>query len=283
MMKNSKRSKFGKIIKYDLVCGFIYNRVKYIICLLFILLNCALFSTYSSWVQSADGTSGRTLIDCLIYFFKGTKVIRLETDALNIPVIFLGLQIIIASMVGYYPFDDIYGYGKQVFIRVDKKNKWLFSKCIWVFATVITTYVVIYVTILLYCAIAGVKIDITYTPELFQQLDNIYIGFIPLSDVMLYLFVTPLVYSLVVSLVQVMVSLIAGPIISFLAVMIYHILGILICHQGLFANYSMMYRDMNVTSINIQPTEGIVYMLGVMVLSIIAGVIVIDKKEIFEK
>lgn len=277
------RSKLSYIIRYDMVCGFRYNYTKYIIALVFVLLNCALFSIFSSWTIHSGFEYRCTLMDCFIYFFKGARMVNLESGSFDIPVIFLGLQIIIASMVGYYPFDDIYGYGKQVFIRVDKKRRWWISKCAWVFATVFMTYLLIYLSIAVYCLFAGVRMDMSYSSELIMGMDGMFIDFIPIHNMILYVFVMPLLYSLMISYVQVMLSMIIGPIISFLLVMIYDIVGILVTHQLLFANYSMIYRDMSVTGVDIQPVYGAIFMLIVMLLSIIAGGFVINKKEIFEK
>ncbi len=48
-------------------------------------------------------------MDYLLNMFKGTEIFNLASG-LKFPIQSIGLQIIIACIVGYYPFDDIHGY-----------------------------------------------------------------------------------------------------------------------------------------------------------------------------
>ena len=277
------KNKLTKIIRYDCICGFRYNLKTFIIAVMFVILNCAMFKVFSSWAIETGLDYECTFMDYLIYFFKGVAAIDLNNGSFDIPVIFLGLQIIIACMVGYYPFDDIYGYGKQVFIRVDKKSRWWLSKCFWVLMTVLCTYVLIYAAIFIFCLCSKDSISLSYSSELVWNMDNQFIGLISKGNIMLYTFVMPVMYSLMISFVQVTFSMLTGPVISFLIVMIYDILGILLTHSTLLANYTMILRDEMVSGAAIQPMVGIVIMTVIMLVSIILGVFVINRKEIFEK
>ncbi len=269
-----------RIIKYDLRCGFVYNYKKYVIAAIFAVICCVLFSTFSEIYIDDES---RTFMDHLIYFFKGAKEINLDIGTVDIPITFIGMQIIVATMVGYYPFDDIYGYGKQVFIRVEKKKNWWFSKCLWMFATVILCYLIVYMIIFIYCVATGCSISFKYHSDLFMNMDQSYIGGISQTNMILYVFVMPLLYSLMVSSVQVMLSMIMGPIVSFLLIMIYHMAGVLILNKVFLASYTMLVRDYMSSGRDIKPTEGIVYMLIPLIVSLVVGVFIINKKEIFEK
>lgn len=277
------KSKIPRLIRYDLVCGYKYNIKKLIISVLFVLLNCILFHVMSERTMEIHGVTHKTLMDYLIHFFKGAKAVDFSTGSVGIPVVFLGIQIIIASMVGYYPFDDIYGYGKQVFIRVDKKTNWWISKCVWAFVTVLSFYAILYGVILVFCLVTGQEMSLSYHPEIVSYMDQMYIGAVDKSDLLLYVFVTPLVYSLMISFAQITVSMLVNPIISFLLVMIYNIMGILLMNKGLFANYAMILRDQTTSGYEIKPAEGVVFMLIPLIVSIVAGLVVIRRKEIFEK
>ncbi len=277
------KNKNLRLIRYDLVCGYKYNFKKLIIAVLFVLFNCILFSAMVSRSMKVYGYVDVTLMDYLIYFFKGAKATDFDMGVVNIPVVFLGIQILIASMVGYYPFDDIYGYGKQVFIRVEKKTTWWISKCVWAFVTVLSFYAILYAIVLLYCLITGQDMSMTYHHDIVNYMDQAYIGAVKKSDMLLYVFVMPVIYSLMISFAQMTVSMLLNPIISFLFVMIYNIMGILLMSKGLLANYSMLLRNELSSGYDIKSMEGIIYMIIPMIVSIIVGLIVIRRKEIFEK
>ena len=277
------KNKFAKIVRYDCICGFRYNFKTFIIAVMFVILNCALFKVFSSWAIETGLDYECTFMDYLIYFFKGVEVIDLNNGSFTIPVIFLGMQILIACMVGYYPFDDIYGYGKQVFIRVDKKSRWWLSKCLWAFMTVLCTYILIYAAIFIFCLCSKDSISLSYSTELVWNMDNQFIEGVSKVNMMLYTFIMPFMYSVMISFVQVTLSMLTGPVISFLIVMIYDILGILLTHSSLLANYTMIFRDKMVSGMAIQPMTGLVSMMVIMLVSTILGVFVINRKEIFEK
>lgn len=277
------KNKIIRLFRYDLVCGYKYNFKKLIIAVLFVIFNCILFSAMVSRSMKLYGYVDVTLMDYLIYFFKGAKAADFDMGVVNIPVVFLGMQIIIASMIGYYPFDDIYGYGKQVFIRVEKKTTWWISKCVWVFTTVLSFYAILYAVVSFYCLITGQDMSLSYHPDIVNYLEQAYIGAVAKQDIFLYVFVMPVLYSLMISFAQLTISMLLSPIISFLFVMIYNIMGILVMSKGLFANYSMILRDRMASGYDIKHTEGIIYMFILMIVSVIAGIVVIKRKEIFEK
>ena len=272
-----------KNIKYDIKCGFRYNIKKYIIVVIYILIGCILFNSYSGNTLQFIGNKDVTLMDYYIYFFAGDRAADFSEGIIPIPAVLLGLQLIISSMVGYYPVDDIYGYGKQVFIRVKTKTNWWISKCIWTFVSVLAVYVLIYVGIAIFGIVAGCDISMSYNVEIVQFMNQQYIGLVSKTDILLHMFVTPVVYSLAISFIQVTLSMVIGPLLSFLSVMIYNILGILLAHKALFFNYSMLLRNENVSGVNIRPFEGIIYMLIVAVVSIVMGIFVVNKKDLLEK
>ena len=109
--------KITRLIKYDLKSGFTYNRIKFVIAFVFILVNCVYFSMITKGIQIDNVSLG----DLIIFFFKGEAVFSSKTGNLPIPITYLGFQIIVAILVGYYPYDDINGYGylealKEVFM-----------------------------------------------------------------------------------------------------------------------------------------------------------------------
>ena len=270
-------------IRYDYVCGFKYNLKKYIIAVIYVILGCVLFLALSDNCPTVDDSFKRTFMDFLIYFFAGDKAADFSEGTIGIPAVLLGMQILIASAVGYYAVDDIYGYGKQVFIRVQKKTTWWLSKCVWAASTVLLVYIIVYGMILLFCVVTGQDISMSYHPEIVEYMNQQYIGFVSGTDMLLHIFVTPVMYSIMISFAQITLSMLIGPLVSFLAIMVYDIMGILLAQNVLLINYSMLVRNKMVSGVNIEPMDGVVYMLIISVICIVIGAFVIKRKEIFEK
>lgn len=132
-----------KLIKYDLIAGFRYNLKKYIILILFVAACCSIYYVQlNDSIDQLDEIKAGYL-DYVIEMLMGSPSFNLATG-LKIPIQLIGIHIIIGSVVGYYPFDDINGYGKQIFIRTSKKSKWWNSKVIWCMTSVVFSYVLIF-------------------------------------------------------------------------------------------------------------------------------------------
>jgi hypothetical protein len=99
-----------RIVKYDLVRGIRYNLYKYLLLFGFVFACCCIFATQIKSNNSINEIKLETgLMDYLLNMFKGTEIFNLAS-VLKFPIQSIGLQIIIACIVGYYPFDDIHGY-----------------------------------------------------------------------------------------------------------------------------------------------------------------------------
>ncbi len=276
------KSKICRLIKYDLVCGFRYNYKKCIVTVIFALIVCLFF--YSLVDDALEACGGdASVMDFFINAFKGTKLVEGSDNAFLLPIVFLGIQILVASLVGYYPFDDMYGYGKQVFIRVDKKVNWWFSKCIWTAVSVIVFYVIFYGSILIFCLLTGQEIGISYNEGIVSYLEQSYIGLVSRKDMCIYIFVMPFLYSMMVSLAQVALSMVLSPMLSFLVTMIYHIAGVFVINKVFLISYAMVMRDKTISTGGVSPTDGIVPMIIGIIIAVVAGVIIINRKEIFER
>lgn len=265
-----------KLINYDISNGIVYILKKLIAFIAFILIM-LIYTRFTIMISFGNDVS-ISAGDYLVYLFKGSK--QLDLSSLDIPVVFIGIQIFIAMMVGYYAVDDIHGYGRQVFIRCKKKSHWWYSKCVWILATVIVSYSLIYLTVFGFSLYSGAEMTLDVNDTIIMYFDRLSLAYLEDLELLLHMFVTPLLYSVTISIVQVMLSLVIGPLLSFISVMIYTILSVLIAKPIFLCNYSMILRNQQVLGADIICLAGVISMLLVCVVSIAIGKVVVDKKDI---
>ena len=275
------RKLIGKLIKYDISCGTKYNYRKYIYIAVFIILNLLVFGNAINFakIENIDVSIG----DLYVYFFRGSGIVNIKTGEFDIPIIFLGIQIIIAAAVGYYAVDDIYGYGKQVFIRTSKKIYWWISKSIRCIFTVVSIYALIYLLLFIYVAVMGIDMSFTFHNDFLYSSVKTSIYDISTRRLIFQIFVMPVVFSIMISLIQISISFITGPIISFLFVMIYLFTNVLIVSPYMLANNIMLARYDYLNTILPNRYLGIIMNFAIMVVGFILGAVVIERRDIMKK
>lgn len=268
--------KITRLIKYDLKCGFAYNRIKFVIALVFILTNCIYFKIITKGIQIDDVSFG----DLIIFFFKGEAVFSSKTGNVPIPITYLGFQIIVAILVGYYPYDDIYGYGKQIFIRCQDKKKWLTSKVVWSISTILLFYFCTYMILILFSLISDFDMSFGYHKEILMQTNNIEIPNIESATIIINGMLMPIAYSMVVSLIQICISLGSNAIIGFLTTMIYAFIAVFFTSKFFLSNYTMILRNTEYSMVKYNKPEGFITLIIVYVFAILIGRFVINKKQL---
>lgn len=268
--------KITRLIKYDLKSGFAYNRIKFVIALVFILVNCVYFNMIIKGIQIDNASLG----DLIIYFFKGEAVFSSKTGNFPIPITYLGVQIIVAILVGYYPYDDISGYGKQIFIRCQDRWKWLVSKVAWSVSTVLFFYLCTFVMIFLFASISGFDMSLEYHKEIIWQTNNIEIPDIESVTIIINGILMPIVYSIVISLIQICISLGTNAIIGFLIVMIYDFAAVFFVNKFFMSNYMMILRNTEYSLVKFNKLEGVITLIIVYIIAIWVGRLIINKKQL---
>ena len=267
--------KITRLIKYDLKSGFTYNRIKFVIAFVFILVNCVYFSMITKGIQIDNVSLG----DLIIFFFKGEAVFSSKTGNLPIPITYLGFQIIVAILVGYYPYDDINGYGKQIFIRCQDKKKWLTSKVVWSISTVLFLYLCTYIILFLFALISRFDMSFEYHKEILMQTNNIEIPDIKAITIIINGMLMPIVYSMVVSLIQICISLGSNAIISFLTIMIYDFVAVFFTSKFFLSNYIMILRNTEYSIVKYNELEGFIMLIAVYITAVFIGRWVINRKQ----
>ena len=268
--------KITRLIKYDLNCGFAYNRIKFVMAFVFILANCVYFSKIIEGVQIDNVSLG----DLIIFFFKGEPVFSIKTGNFPIPITYLGFQIIVAILIGYYPYDDINGYGKQIFIRCKDKQKWLTSKVVWSISTVLFFYLCTFVIFLLFASISGFDMSLEYHKEIIRHTNSIEIPNIEPVTIIINGILMPIAYSIVMAMIQICMSLGTNAIIGFLFIMIYDFVAVFFTSKFFLSNYTMILRNTEYAIVKYNKLEGFIILIIVYILAVLIGRLIINKKQL---
>ena len=268
--------KITRLIKYDLKSGFAYNRIKFVIALVFILVNCVYFNMIIKGIQIDNASLG----DLIIYFFKGEAIFSSKTGNFPIPITYLGVQIIVAILVGYYPYDDISGYGKQIFVRCQDRWKWLVSKAAWSVSTVLFFYFFTFTIFIFTVIFSGFDMSFEYHKEIIWMTNNIDIPSIEASTIIFNGIIMPIVYSIVISLIQICISLGTNAIIGFLFVMIYDFVAVFFVSKFFMSNYMMILRNTEYSGVENNKLEGVIILLAVYTIVMFVGRLIINKKQL---
>lgn len=268
--------KISRLINYDLKRGFAYNRIKFVMAFVFVLVTCVYFNLITESVHIDKISLG----DLIIFFFKGEPVFSAKTGNLPIPITYLGVQIIMAILIGYYPYDDINGYGKQIFIRCQDKRKWLTSKVVWSVFTVIFFYVFTFMILYLFALISGYDMSLEYHKEVIWTTNNIEIPNIETSTIIINGMLMPIVYSIVMSLFQICISLGTNAIIGFLIVMVYDFVAIFFTNKFFLSNYIMILRNTEYSIVKYNSFEGLIILIVVYIFALLIGRWIIGKKQL---
>ena len=268
--------KITRLIKYDLRCGFAYNRIKIIIAIIFVLTNCFYFYGITKDIQIDNVSLG----DLIIFFFKGEAIFSTKTGNFPIPVTYLAIQIIVAILVGYYPYDDINGYGKQIFIRCQDKGKWLISKIVWSISAVLLFYFFTYIILCMFAYFIGFDMSFEYHKEIIWATNNIEIPNIEPVTIIINGILMPVLFSIVISLIQICISLGTNAIIGFLIIMIYDYVAIFFSSKFFLSNYIMILRNTEYGMVKYNKLEGLIIFIIIYIFAMLIGKLIVNKKQL---
>lgn len=265
--------KMNGLIKYDIKRGFSYNRIKFLLVFIFIVACCIYFNGIVKKLN-VDASIG----DLIVYFFKGEEFFSSKTGNIPFSITYLGVQIIIAVLIGYYPHDDINGYGKQIFIRCSDKTKWLSGKMTWAIATVLSFYICTFTMLFVFALFFGYDMSLKYHSEIIWMTNNIDVPDIKTSVIIINGIILPIIYSIVMSMVQMCISLGTNAILGFLCIMTYDFATLFFTGRFFLANYVMILRNTGYVE-KYNTIEGCIVLIVIFILTVFVGRLIINRKQ----
>lgn len=181
-------------------------------------------------------------------------------------------------LIGFYPVNELNLGNGQALIRSHSKKIWYLSK---LFSAVVNV-ILYYLCFVLFLAVGNLLHGGRWMPENhIIGLAGILIDGKSLSDLFLAFLLLPLLVSTALVSVQLMLSFLLGPVSSFMIITGYLIASVFWMNPLFIGNYSMLLRQSWVSGKQtITVPGGIVITLTVLLFSLLAGMIVFDRKDV---
>lgn len=288
MKRKVKLRELIYLVRYDLMMGFTFNRMKFVVAFFCIIALATMFlialdaaTHYVEEMSSAGFSRGFSPLDVLAYFYAGSDYYQMDDKTpFLLPMEWLIQQVLIAVLVGHYVVQDIESQAPQILTRVRDKGVWWLSKCLWIAATVYAFYALeVVVAIALSAAFGEFG-----TMEEAESL--VVLGFsLSTADAsqLALLFLLPLALSLALSFAQVALSMEVGPIPAFALVMAFVVASIYFGSPFLIGDSSMIMRSAFVQPEGVNTAVALVVCTGVSVASVVLGGLAFRRKDLLSK
>jgi hypothetical protein len=260
-------------LKYDLVSGLYYNRVKWILGLgIFLLLsdvsikNCNIMGVHSGY------------LGYLTYIMKGIpEYIKTDTSIFQLPVCWLLFHAYLFFILCFYPVNDLFGCGQRILILAESRKKWWYSKICWCVFTVGGYYLLFYFTLLCMGLVEGVPSE---GMEGIYNCLGINLYLISQGEIMLIWIIMPLLFSITAGLLQMLVGIILKPVAAYGITMMILIASVYWLNPLMIGNYAMLLRNQPFNENGVATGVGIVLCIMISLFSVIVGKSVVEKKDI---
>ncbi|MCD7889141.1 MAG: hypothetical protein LUG23_04380 [Oscillospiraceae bacterium] len=252
--------------KYDLKVGFLKDLPKLLIFVGIVLVaNISLFR-YAELFSLNLGS-----LDYILYLTKSIAPFPQSGEEFRFPVVWYLIQLYLAWIVGKYPFSSVYdNHGTGVLIYGGSRSKWYLSKVVWIALTVLAYYLVMIITSLAFCLVAGVPIS--WEINILELTEEF-------SSVALFL---SIVTSFVTGVFELFLMTLTTPIISFFAVAVISAASTYVTSPILFTNCSQLLKLSAFSVEGIGTAESYLTLAIVFILSLAAGLIIFNRRDILK-
>lgn len=267
--------------KYDLKNGILYDKNKFIIPIIITIIACIGFnSEFQSAIKSGYADREAEFIDVLMYVLKGEKPFDpYNNEDFKFPFSWLINQLSIAFIIGKYPLSELYdNHGAFVLIKGGSRRKWVLSKYLWIVTVCIIYYLLILMTILIFCKISGFAVSLelkTSQSFAFLTASKTFTG-IKLIKILLL----PLFTSIALSSMQTAISLVFQSVYGFAFVL--GVCGISIYSNSIWAigNCSLLMRNEQFNYSDINTDKALILLCTIIIISFLFSIIYFDRYDI---
>lgn len=280
---------FTKFLFYDLKQGIIEQKAKFI--LTFIVFFA--LSTYNFWIlriyeltNPEYFVNSPTTADYFIMLAGGvgkTEVNANEILGVIIPITWIILVLWIQFLTLSYPYENLYGIGKNLIVVSENRKIWWFSKCIWAVLMSVISYLIIVLSSFVAGLCFGAKFSIyaNFYSVIQLEIDASNLTNSPWN--ILGIIVVGIIIIATLSLIQLCVSMIIKSIFSYLLIVFYIVSSVYTQTPLLIGNYLMGARNDIIITTGLNGYDGILICIWLMLFSIILGLYVFEKKDILGK
>lgn len=273
--------KLCKIVQYDNRQHIWKNRF-FLLVPFIIFLYCL---RVEAQIFNIDFTQSATFGDYFLAVFKGCEPMA-ASDETRIPVFWLIVMIVPLFLANGFVQKDLQGFGLQIFIRMKNKSRWWFSKCITCFLFSVYYYIILLLSMFLFCICNGVVISFKITEHIAAELlTEEY--FTRQSDFtmntvqqLVMLYIIPFLVICCLNFIQMTISLFVKPIVGFMLVNAYILLAAYISTPFSIAEYAMLGHSDLYMADGLSHMTGITACIGIIILMILTGMYFFQNKDI---
>lgn len=264
---------FENLLVYDIKKGFKENKIKWAVGV-FIFL----FFSDITINEFMSNSSNIGILGYFTYILQGMMpYIKTSDSVFTIPVSWFLFYAYLFFLVGFYPVSDLYGAGKKTLVLSGSRLKWLWSKYIWTILNVIVYYVAMLLTLVIMTMVIG-KWDTTADEMLMDM--GIDMHQFSLGQIVLVWLILPMICASAIAVAQLTVSIYTSAIAGYIVSIVYVVVSVYWMSPILMGNYMMIIRNNGICVGGMDATCGIISSLVVIALSILAGSVYFNKKNI---
>ncbi|MGN0319485.1 MAG: DUF2705 family protein [Lachnospira sp.] len=270
-------------VKYDIINGIVHQWKKFAV---LAVVYAVIIAEFLARYKIKNLGEMYTTADIILWLFKGMDWITDTQRNIEIPTAYMLPNILIAFIIGNYPFKDINGYGGMVLIRARKKSVWWVGKCVWAVFTALVSYGIMFVEVLSVSAVGG---EVTF--RVGKQMCSKICGYnrmyiennTNLTKLAICMVLVGLLTTIAVNLVQMCMSQIAGPIVGYIVVVTVLVMSVFVRSFLVIGNGFMAMRN------SLYSPEGgdirfvIIADVVLIVVSVAVGYISFKRMDIMKK
>lgn len=264
---------FFKVLRYDLQNGTLKAFRKFLLAIAIFLISALDFSLRAPSMQARLNAAHATLGDYFAYVNFGMREYVVGSpEPFRFPALWMLFLLFALYMVLYYPYNDLYGYGKQVLVNARSRTSWWFAKCAWLIVSQIIYFALFFLTVTLFAKARGAVMTLEVS-------EYIFVYNIPPTDLQfplpgsfnVELLLFPFLLVVALGLLQLLLSLVIRPILSYVVSIALLIASAYYVSPFMVGNYAMLARSNQVVLHGVDSTMGIIYLAGIAVFSMVVG------------
>ena len=251
---------------------------------LFALLCLDFWNRSRIYLELYPGTS-RSLGDLALYIFGGMKkFIPTPGAVFPFPIVWLLVMALACFSSLWYPLNDLYGFGKTLLTACQSRSRWYLAKALWCGVTVTLYYLLGWAVMPLGCWIIGGRFTWSISPYMMELMEVTDVASaVENWQLTLQLTVLPWLVTVALSQLQLCLSLWMQPVLGWIVSIVVLLSSAYYATPFLLGNYAMVLRDQQVLAGGVDGRAGIAYCLGVVLLSVLAGLISFKHADILGK
>lgn len=278
--------KMWKMLCYDIKNGCIKNLKLLLFPILFeTAVLFMLWQKMNSYAQYGISTQ-KHMGDVLLYNFGGMEKYELSVEnVFQFPVIWMLLFVMILFVTLSYPMNNLCGFGNKILVKGKSRVKWWLSKCIWNLFCNIIFFGIIFILILCFCSISGIKSGLQVNTDMQAVLFDLGAdtslkphAIMPVGDIVMVFML-----SVAICQIQMALGLWLKPIYSFMVMSMVLLLSAYFQSVFVIGNYAMLIRHSWINEDGIDCKVGIPVMCLIIFITVIVGVIRFKKYNIIQE